>query len=285
MVYRIRIFSNFCDSKHCKDVFERLCEVSIMENYGEDKEIFITTGEDFTHVIIINTVMPKIGHIPKNNVIGFAFEPLVFLGLTEKFVRYAQMYIGKYFIGDKSNFPDPFIERFAHMWHTPALSYVPEKNKFMSIMVSEKAALEGHIYRHKLINKILETDLPIDIYGRGAKYFEYLMDSRVKGTFDGKEPYENYQFHICIENTKSNHYFSEKITDALICGTTPVYLGCRNIDMYFPGNLLVLSGDLSKDIELLKKIHSNPENYKKKIDIEYVKNKMYLLRNIKDLYK
>lgn len=62
-----------------------------MAKYGKDKSIYITTEDDYTHVIIINTAMPKINkNIPKSHVIGLAFEPFQFLGLTRKFVSYAQ---------------------------------------------------------------------------------------------------------------------------------------------------------------------------------------------------
>jgi hypothetical protein len=283
-MYRIRIFSSFCPPENCKDVYERLCESTLLENYGPDKQIFITNGEDYTHVIILNTAMPNIAHIPKKNVIGFAFEPIQFLGLSEQFVKYAQQYIGKYYIGDKYELPEPFIERFSHMWHIPPLKYEPKKTKLMSMMVSEKNNQSGHKYRHDLINKILETDLPIDIYGRGCMYYEYLNDNRVKGKFTEREPYEDYEFHICIENFETNHYFSEKITNSLLCKTTPVYLGCRNIVQYFPNNVIVLSGILKADMELLKNIVDNPEKYKKNIDVDTVKNKISLLKNIDQLF-
>ena len=88
--YRIRIFSSFCPSENCKEIYERLCEAYKMDNYGEDKEIFITNGEDYTHVIILNKAMPTIpSHIPKKNVIGFAFEPPKFLNISREFVDYA----------------------------------------------------------------------------------------------------------------------------------------------------------------------------------------------------
>jgi hypothetical protein len=283
-MYRIRIFSNFCESDNCKDVYERLCEAQLMENYGEDKEVYITNGNDFTHVIILNTAMPQIAHIPKQNVIGFAFEPIHFLGLTEQFIRYAQQYIGKYYIGDKYDLPEPFVERFAHMWHNPILKYVPTKSKRISMMVSEKNKQEGHKYRHDLITKILGTDLPIDIYGRGCVYYDFMGDPRVKGKFREIEPYENYDFHICIENFQTNHYFSEKITNALLCETTPIYMGCRNIENYFPDKVIVLSGDLQKDMELLRNISENPTAYKKNINVEIIKNRIYLLRNLKELF-
>jgi len=283
-MYRIRIFSSFCPSENCKDVYERLCESNLMENYGKDKEIYLTNDDDYTHVIILNTAMPNVSHIPKQNVIGFAFEPVQFLGLTEDFIVYAQRYIGKYYIGDKMNLPEPFIERFSHMWHNPPLKHIPIKNKPISMMVSEKNQQAGHKYRHDLITKILETSLPIDIYGRGCMYYDYLGDDRVKGKFTELEPYENYEFHICIENFQTNHYFSEKIMCPLLCATTPIYMGCRNIENYFPNNVIVLSGNLYSDMQLLRNIVDNPAKYKRQINIPTIKDKVSLLRNIKTLF-
>ena len=46
--------------------------------------------------------MPRIpAHIPKKNVIGLAYEPIFYLGLTEQFIEYAKANIGTYYIGDK----------------------------------------------------------------------------------------------------------------------------------------------------------------------------------------
>jgi hypothetical protein len=284
--YKIRIFSNFCPSENCKDVYERLCEVSIMDNYGKDKKYFITNDDDYTHVIIFNTAMPKINeNIPKENVIGFAFEPPQFLMLNQSFIEYAKQKIGKYYIGDNRNLGEPFIERYSHMWHNPPLKSIPIKNKIMSIMVSEKVKESGHLYRHLLINKILESNLPIDIYGRGCMYYNYLKDQRVKGGFKELEPYENYHYHISIENCQLNEYFSEKIMNPLLCETTPIYLGCNNIDKHFPNMTILLSGNINEDMKLLNEICNNIEKYKKKIDVEEIKNKIFLLRNIENLFE
>jgi hypothetical protein len=284
--YIIRIFSNFCPSENCKDVYERLSEISLMENYGKDKKYFITNDDDYTHVIILNTAMPEIhNHIPKQNVIGFAFEPPQYLMLNKEFVEYAKQKIGKYFIGDNSNLREPFIEKHSYMWHNAALKYIPTKSKIMSIMVSEKVKESGHLYRHLLAHKILETDLPIDIYGKGCFYYNFMKDERVKGGFKELEPYENYHYHISIENCQINEYYSEKIMNPLLCETTPIYLGCNNIENYFPNMTIRLSGNINEDMELLKRICKNVENYKKKIDVEEIKNKIFLLRNIEKLFE
>ena len=221
--------------------------------------------------------------IPKENVIGLAFEPLVFLYLTQQFVEYAQKHIGKYLIGEKKNLPPPFIEHFAYMWHITPLTEVPVKTKRMSIMVSHKMLTPGHQYRHTLCKRILNSYLPIDIYGNGCKYYKNSMDMRLKGEFTDNEPYENYRFHIAIENGVTPHYFSEKITNTLLCQTTPIYLGCQNIYQYFPNSVLTLTGDIEQDMTLLKDICLYPERYEKTIDVNKVK-KTINFSNVVDLF-
>jgi hypothetical protein len=231
--------------------------------------------------------MPDIKHIPKQNVIGLAFEPYVYLGLTEEFVQYAIKYIGKYFIGDTMGLPEPFIEGFSYMWHNPPLKQLPIKTKIMSMMISDKASQSGHIYRHELVQKILQTNLPIDIYGRGCKFYKHLNDPRIRGEFVEGEPYNDYQYHICIENCQTNHYFSEKIMNPLISNTIPVYMGCRNIDSYFPDMVIKLSGNIEEDISILRQLIIDTKFEKPGIiiDIEKVKNTIYLLRNIDTIYE
>ena len=81
-----------------------------------------------------------------------------------------------------------------------------------------------------------------------------------------------------------NAYASEKITNALLCGTTPVYLGCKNIEKYFPKDVIRLSGELKYDMILLNSIISNPEKYKKEINVDEIKNTIFILRNIKNVF-
>ena len=275
----IKIFSSFGTSEGAKEACERVFESSNINGYGQS--FSITADDNYTHAIILNTAMPKL-KIPPQNVIGLAFEPLQFLNISHQFVDYAIKHIGKYLIGDKHNLPLPFVEHYAYMWHITPLKYIPIKNKLGSIMISEKEFAPGHSYRHQLVRQILGSSLPFDIYGRGCQL--YNNDSRLKGTFTDYEPYENYSFHICIENFETNHYFSEKITNTLLCGTTPIYLGCRNIDKYFPEHVIHLSGKINNDMRLLSDIAINPHHYKKNIDINFIKGKTNLLNNIYKLF-
>ena len=281
--YVVRIFSSFCSSIECKTKFETIGEAFLLENYGNTKDIYITDGDDYTHVIILNVARPQLHNIPKENVIGLACEPPHFLGLTTPFLIYAKQYIGKYFIGQSFDLPAPFIEHHGFMWHTTPLKSIPaSKPHKMSIMVSQKTQAPGHKYRHALVSRILASNLPIDIMGRGCKY--YPPDSRLKGEFHALEPYLSYQFHIAIENFQLNHYFSEKIMDPLFCGTTPVYLGCTNIETYFPEMVIQLSGDVDKDMALLMLILNHSEEYRRPIRLDDVKNTTSLVKNIPEIF-
>jgi hypothetical protein len=299
---RIKIFSDFCDSLTCKHHYERVCHAAQLPYYGPQKALYITTGDDYTHAILLNTAMPVLKNIGRANVLGLAFEPPPFLQLTPQFIQYAQKYIGKYFIGSKYFvkdytytdvvLPDLFKEHYAYMWHItpPLVSAAPQKKHLMSIMVSDKQNAPGHQYRHTLVKLILSKGLPIDIYGRGANLYKglygsiYKNDKRLKGQFKDVEPYHHYVFHICIENFMTPAYFSEKITNTLLSSAIPIYWGCTKILNYFPANVIPLSGDVDKDIDLLQAIVAEPRKYRLQLDVPRIKNKLNLLQNAKNLF-
>lgn len=283
MTIIIKCFANYCDSTECKTLFEKCFETHKMTNYGPNKDVYITDQEDYTHIIILNTGMPQIKkNIKKENIIGFACEPIFYLGLTPDFVHYAEKNIHKYYIGDKYDLRKPFVEGYGYLWHNAPLQHIPIKKNTMSIMVSQKQNAPGHKYRHTLVERILSLKLPVDIYGRGSNQYKQIFgeDNRIKGNFDYMEPYESYHYHICIENFQSNHYFSEKIVNTLLCGTTPLYLGCKNIESYLPNSSITLSGEIEKDIELIYFILQSPNMYKKNIDVEKIKQKTNFLKNL-----
>jgi len=278
-MYKIKIFCPFASSKICKEVYEKINYANEIDFYGKDKKIYITDEDDYTHAIIINTIMPEL-KIPKENVIGLAFEPIQFLGLTNQFINYVNKHVSKYYIGDKYNLPEPFLEHFGYMWHSRPPKEIINKQELISIVVSQKKSAPGHIYRHKLIEQIINLKLPIDIYGHGSKNYSY---NRIKGSFNDAEPYENYLYSICIENYQCNHYFSEKIITPLMYNCKPIYLGCKNIDMYFD-NIFKLSGDINKDLLLLTNIIKNPTQYYKPTYNEKNIKTVNLIENIEKLY-
>ena len=282
--WRIRIFSDFCTSETAASSYEICCKAENLDFYGEGKDFVFTNGEDYTHAIILNKAKPVL-KIPKERVIGLAQEPFVFLNINTDFILYALKNIGRYYIGDTHHaLIEPFVEGNSYIFYDRPHDVVPPKTNLISIMVSQKTSAPGHTYRHKLVERILASDLPIDIWGRGCKYYEKTGDKRIRGYFKKYEPYESYQFHIAIENIQSKYYFSEKIITPILLGTTPIYMGCYNIDEFFPNQTIRLTGNPDIDMNMLTMICIAPETYRKKIDLVGCENRVNILRNMRTLF-
>jgi len=288
-MYVIKIFSDFCSSEKAKENYERIYDAFKMSDYGQCKKVYFTEEDVYTHAIILNQAMPPLNILPKN-VIGFSFEPYELVHISNRFIEYAKNYIGKYYIGSKHNLEEPFVEGFGYMWFANPRRSIPlsEKKGIMSIIVSEKKFAPGHQYRHQLVEAIIKNHLPIDIYGRGCSFYKNSTDknnslNNIKGEFHDESPYDNYMFSICIENFRNHHYFSEKIMSPLMHNCMPIYWGCTNIHSYFE-EVVLLTGDLTKDMNLIVDILKNPLAFYKPTYIEENKKKINLIENIDTLF-
>ncbi len=102
----------------------------------------------------------------------------------------------------------------------------PKKTKLISIVTSNKTMMPGHNQRMEII-KNLQKDYNglIDIYGRGINPIENKVDALF-----------SYMFHICMENSFIDDYWTEKFADPILAQCVPIYAGCTNIHKYFPYN-------------------------------------------------
>ena len=55
----IRFFADWCTSEECKRTIEKISEAELFDWYGSDRQIYITAGDDYTHVMIFNGVIPE----------------------------------------------------------------------------------------------------------------------------------------------------------------------------------------------------------------------------------
>lgn len=118
----------------------------------------------------------------------------------------------------------------------------PVKTKNISIVSSTQKMMPGHNLRMAIIEQLIK-DYPndIDIYGRGFKPIDYKADALLE-----------YRFHICIENSYIEDYWTEKIADPILALSVPIYSGCTNINKYL-GTNGYYQFDI-KDYNSLKKI-------------------------------
>jgi len=93
-----------------------------------------------------------------------------------------------------------------------------EKTRHMSLIASGKRDHEGHQLRHRLVQHVQQAQLDVDILGRGYAPFDRKSEGLAR-----------YRFSVVIENVREPNYFSEKLVDAILCETVPIYWGCPNI--------------------------------------------------------
>ena len=98
------------------------------------------------------------------------------------------------------------------------------KSRLCSIIVSNKMEAPGHKLRHEAVAMLRSVGFDCEVLGRGYKP----MATK-------REALEDFMFSIVIENSISGSgaYMTEKIIDALACGTVPVYWGAETVPQIF----------------------------------------------------
>ena len=154
-------------------------------------------------------------------------------------------------------------------WEKPIPN--PKKTFSASFFTTTKNWCLGHIFRQEVFNK-----LPSTAAGGTLPIFKH----RPPPTMYGEARttlYETRQFHVAIENTCWDNYFTEKVMDCFLTKTVPLYWGCPNF-----GNFFSMDGVLTFNTydELLALLNSlTPDSYQtfsKAIEYNYVQALQYL---------
>ena len=134
----------------------------------------------------------------------------------------------------------------------------PNKTKKISTICSNKQ--QGHTI-HRLryeFTKIMEERIPeLERFGRGFTW----IDTKAEGLDD-------YEFHVAIENHFAPHVWTEKLADAFLGFTVPIYFGCPNVYDYFPKESLIQIDiyDTEGSIAKIKEIIATEGEYERRLD-------------------
>jgi hypothetical protein len=146
-----------------------------------------------------------------------------------------------------------------------------EKNKKLSIVVSNI----NHYKRYKFVEKLLDSGLDFDMYGRGWN----ISDSRYKGYVTSKlDALKNYQYSICLENSNEYGYVSEKFIDSVLCETVPIYNGSTDVERWYGNCFEYIDIDSDSVIDDIRNILESDKTY------DFYKAKDYYL-NINNPFK
>ena len=283
----IKFFCNWATEEEIINTILTSYDWNIDPNYK--LKYSFSCKKDYTHAVVFNCTSEPI-NLPKDNIIGVTQEPPQLINYTSKrFICYVNNNFKTFLVPNAFTLKVPFKQTFPYM--LPHVNYLkinemissyPEKKYLMNYVYSKKNdnSYLLYYYRHVLGNNILFYKKNIDIYGSATTQLKKMYTSKnIKDKFEWEqvcEIYKNYKFSIVIENSRNINYFSEKLIIPLLCGCTPLYLGCPNIEQYFPNQIIHLTGNISKDINIINNVIANPENYYKKINIKKVSEIIHL---------
>ncbi len=111
-----------------------------------------------------------------------------------------------------------FGDSWVEDWRSRDLS----KTAMLSLIASNKRRLKGHRLRHRVVREIRKRRLEADIMGRGYRSFDNKGDGLAR-----------YRYSVVIENSREPGYITEKIIDAFLTRTVPIYWGAPDIGNFF----------------------------------------------------
>jgi hypothetical protein len=130
------------------------------------------------------------------------------------------------------------------------------KTHTMSAIASMRAHIDGHRKRLEFIERVQKEVPQVDLFGRGRAH-------ALGDKWEGLAP---YKYTLAIENSSMPHYWTEKISDAFLAYSVPLYFGAPNIGDYFPdGSYIWLPmDDPERAIEVITHTLEN-DDYDKRV--------------------
>jgi hypothetical protein len=143
-----------------------------------------------------------------------------------------------------------------------------QKRFEVSFLCGGKQRIEGHHLRHRLHKREDEITIPKQWYYTLPDY-DYNNGHHTVTDMYGKKVLWESMFTIAVENSSNRSYHTEKIIDAFISKTFPIYWGCPNLEElgYNPDGFIYCENE-DQIIEAVNKL--TPEFYtERKEAIDY----------------
>lgn len=224
-------------------------------------------------------------------VICFPREPKITKNWEKLDIQYGFTYNNFYHVVTYPQFIDKSYDFLSKMKYN-------NRKLNVSAIVSSKCYDDDYKKRIRFFITLSLFDNSLcDIYGFGwknqlGKSYKGPLDSyhnKKYGTNQSKyDALINYKYSICIENCSQKNYFTEKITDAILCWCIPIYYGCTNISEYFPeGSYYWIDINDENVYENVKKIVNLPITEKNILALsearELILNKYNIWSTIKNI--
>lgn len=244
--------------KYCTENFnnKKLKVFIYQENFNQEYTRFFTSSSNFNYcftlvdnvenaavIVFINKIDSQIWNSSKNTILFF-HEPLAYAHLYQSVIDENDY--------EKSNFlavshlpePSKFINTnvdidflrsipYVHFHHMASFEELNRidirfRTKDICCITSGFSGIPGYEKRRFFIEALTKQCSVFDLYGRFNK-ISYSIPSYISPCDEKWKLLNTYKYTLVIENSDDDYYISEKIFDALICGSMPIYYGSKKI--------------------------------------------------------
>ncbi|WP_288880206.1 glycosyltransferase family 10 domain-containing protein [Pedobacter panaciterrae] len=189
------------------------------------KNLEFTTEPGFDKVVVLNHCNSNSLHFSADKAVYFRLEPPA----SSNYLHDSDSYIVPGFMHWPllHKFPKEKLYKIYKTGHI-------KKSRLFSTVTSDLAYMDGHVERLIMIH-LLDRSISkgFDVWGRKTtdSYFETI--SAYRGELYNKyEGMLDYAYHLSVENSFINDYFTEKISDPILSECLCFYAGCSNIEEY-----------------------------------------------------
>ena len=137
-------------------------------------------------------------------------------------------------IGIKFHRSIPYVH-FHHMATYDQLNHIDEgkRSKQICSITSGFNGIPGYKRRSQFLESFSKANPDFDLFGKYSKLSAAIPSYKGPCIFKWKTV-SQYRYSLVIENSTDDYYISEKIFDALICGSMPIYHGSDKIFEILP---------------------------------------------------
>lgn len=199
-------------------------------------------------VVFINTIDDRILRHDQRAILFF-HEPLAYAHLYQSVIHEERLpkenlqFVGhppsaSFFITNPEGITYhrsiPYVH-FHHMATYDQLNAIDEakRTKLICSITSGLSGIPGYQSRRLFLEEFSAANPLFDLFGKFSKLAAAIPSYRGQCLFKWKTV-SQYRYSLVIENSTDDYYISEKIFDALICGSMPIYHGSDKIFEVLP---------------------------------------------------
>lgn len=139
--------------------------------------------------------------------------------------------------------------------------FTKPKEFCVTSLIGAKKMSSNHHLRHQLINRVREINsIPVHLFNSSNKGIKVPNNLKTMKNKTYKNELFYSQFHIAIENTTQDNWFTEKLIDCFQTKTVPIYIGCENIGDFFDINGILHVKNLDELVDVCNRIDKSTYN-------------------------